>query len=254
VSERGLLRLTGPQRIWFLQQTITADVEDVPSGEVRESAFLTPKGKVVAHFYVGVLEDEVYLDIDPPPTDLADWLVRYRFRTKVEVEDLSGEAATLVGRSAAELVADGRIRKDGDAVLFGRSLGDVPIAVVHGRSAEGASDEEVERLRIRAGSFRSTFTIRFNSPSSVVSSRRLAIESNSSRRRTHGLPRAWSSTRRRLSPVFPRKLEMAVARSRKRSGRFSWRAHHLASMVFPVPGGPTRRSERGGLNPSVRRR
>jgi folate-binding protein YgfZ len=151
VSERGLLRLTGPQRIWFLQQTITADVEDVPAGEVRESVFLTPKGKVLAHFYVGVLDGEVYLDIDPPPTDLADWLVRYRFRTKVEIEDLSGEAVTLVGPRAAELVADGTVRKDGDAVLFGRRLGEVPIAVVHRGGAEGASDEEVERLRIVAG-------------------------------------------------------------------------------------------------------
>jgi folate-binding protein YgfZ len=148
--DRGLLRLTGPQRIWFLQQTITADVDDLPSGAVRESAFLTPKGKVLSHFYVGVLDEEVYLDIDPPYGELADWLVRYRFRTKVEITDVSGPVATLLDA----LVGDGEIARIGDAVVFGRRLGDAPLSIVHGPLGDGmspADPDELERLRIAAG-------------------------------------------------------------------------------------------------------
>ncbi len=153
---RGLLRLTGPQRVWFLQQTVTADVEGVPAGEWRESAFLTPKGKVVAHFYVGVCDEEVYVDIDPPSTDLAEWLVRYRFRTKVEIEDLSGETVTVASGRAIELSPPGTVSVKDGAVIFGRALGDVPIAVVHGDASglgdvEPTPEAELERLRIEAG-------------------------------------------------------------------------------------------------------
>jgi folate-binding protein YgfZ len=148
--DRGLLRLTGPQRVWFLQQTITADVEDVPSGEWRESAFLTPKGKVVSHFFVGLLDDEVFLDIDPPHDQLADWLTRYRFRTKVEIEDVSSEVATVLD----DLAPDGAIRRIGEAIVFGHRLGDVALATVHGPLPSGAvaaDPDEVEGLRVAAG-------------------------------------------------------------------------------------------------------
>ena len=153
---RGLLRLTGPQRLWFLQQTITADVDDLPSGRWRESAFLTPKGKIVAHFFVGAIDDEVYVDIDPPPTELADWLIRYRFRTKVEIEDISSDVLTVIGPQASGLAADGEIVRVGDAVVFGHTLGGVGYADVHGRTDALADlprvdDEAFEALRIRAG-------------------------------------------------------------------------------------------------------
>lgn len=154
---RGLLRLTGPQRLWFLQQTVTADVEDLPSGRWRESAFLTPKGKIVAHFYVGAIDDEVYVDIDPPPTDLADWLIRYRFRTKVEIEDVSGPVVTLIGPPASGLVGDGAVIRHGGAIVFGHRLGDVAVADVHGRpldllqGTDLLSPDVLEAIRVGAG-------------------------------------------------------------------------------------------------------
>jgi folate-binding protein YgfZ len=149
--DRGLLKLTGDQRVWFLQQTITADVDDLGSGDVRESAFLTPKGKVISHFYVGVLDDEVYLDIDPPAGALADWLTRYRFRTKVDIVDVSGPVAAVLD---ADLAGAGRIERHGDAIVFGRALGSRVLEIVHGPLPDGVrplDDEDLERLRIEAG-------------------------------------------------------------------------------------------------------
>lgn len=130
---RGLLRLTGPQTVWFLQNTITADVEDLEPGRWRESCFLTPKGKLLSHFRVGAGPDEMWMDVDPPAGDLADWFVRYRFRTKVEIEDRSGPVSTVVGPAARDLAGDGEVRVDGETITFGSGLGDVAIADVHGR-------------------------------------------------------------------------------------------------------------------------
>jgi folate-binding protein YgfZ len=151
---RGLLRLTGAQRIWFLQQTITADVDDMPDGTWRESAFLTPKGKLLAHFRVGVLGDDVWLDIDPPADTLADWLIKYRFRTKVEIEDRSGMVRTFIGPAASKLAGAGKLARIGHAVVFGDRLGNVPCVVVHGEAEidlEDADPAELERARIEAG-------------------------------------------------------------------------------------------------------
>jgi tRNA-modifying protein YgfZ len=73
---RGLLRLSGPQAAWFLENTVTAAIESIEEGRWAESCFLTPKGKLVSHFSVGVLPEAMWLDVDPPAGDLADWLVR----------------------------------------------------------------------------------------------------------------------------------------------------------------------------------
>lgn len=149
---RGLLRLSGPQAIWFLQQTVTADVDDLETGRWRESCFLTPKGKIVAHFRVGRLDDEVFLDVDPPADELADWFVKYRFRTKVDVEDRSTAVSTLTGRRATDLVEDGEVARRDGAVVFGGRLGDLRIADAHGvQPSDPASPEVLEIFRIEAG-------------------------------------------------------------------------------------------------------
>ena len=150
MAARGLLRLTGEQRVWFLQQTITADVDDLADGEWRESCFLDPKGHVLAHFRVGALGEELWLDIDPPAEPLADWLTRYRFRTKVDIEDRSSSSVT----AATHIAAPYEVVRVGDAIVFGDTIGDMKISVIHGRIPDGAvpiDDDEVDRIRIEAG-------------------------------------------------------------------------------------------------------
>lgn len=150
-ERRGLLKLTGPQAIWFLQQTVTADVDELPDGRWVESFFLTPKGKVVSHFRVGLLAEEVFVDIDPPYEALADWLVRYRFRTKVEIEDVTGEQAVVLGEEVA--APNTLVRTDSGALVFGDALGEVSLAIVHGEDASltAADPAAVELARIEAG-------------------------------------------------------------------------------------------------------
>jgi folate-binding protein YgfZ len=153
----GHLRLTGPQRVWFLQNTITNDVEGVPPGRWVESCFLDAKGKVLAHFRAGIFEEEVRLSVDEPgASDLRDWFVRYRFRTKVEIEDLSQEFAhaTVIGPRASDLAAAGEVLEDGGSVIFGDALGDIPACEVYGPlppNIPEAGEDLYEMLRIQAG-------------------------------------------------------------------------------------------------------
>jgi folate-binding protein YgfZ len=152
-----LIRLTGPQRVWFLQNTITADVDDVPSGRWVESCFLDPKGHVIAHFRVGFLEEEVWIDADAlSGAELGDWFVKYRFRTKVEIEPVTRPYAMVLGPRAAELAPDGAVAPAGEnTIAFGRLLAGVAVAHVHGDDANTSLPkgpaELYDVLRIEAG-------------------------------------------------------------------------------------------------------
>jgi tRNA-modifying protein YgfZ len=146
-----LIRLTGPQRIWFLQNTITADVDDMPSGTWVRSCFLDPKGRVLATFRTGVLDEEVWLDVEPPGADgLVDWFVKYRFRTKVEIEETPSSCRTVLGAASKP----GELEMKDGLPTFGDALGALAIADVHGDTAIGelpeAPAELYDILRIEA--------------------------------------------------------------------------------------------------------
>lgn len=148
-----LIRLTGPQRVWFLQNTITTDVEGLEDGRWIESCFLDPKGRVLAHFRVGFCGEEVWLDVEPDAGPaLADWFVRYRFRTKVEIEPIERRCVTILGPAAEPLAADGRVAMPGP--VFGGALGEVALADVHGSDPPDlpqAPPEVYDVLRVEAG-------------------------------------------------------------------------------------------------------
>ena len=138
-----LSRLAGPQRVWFLQNTITADLEAASPGDVVESCLLDEKGRVFAHFYCGVTDEEIWISDEPAyGPRLADWFVSRRFRTKVEIEPLDETLLTWVG-----------LREEAFAPpSFPRTLGEVPIVDRFG--GEDVPDAPIgllELLRIEGG-------------------------------------------------------------------------------------------------------
>ncbi len=146
-----LVRVTGPQRVWFLQNTITADVSDVASGRWVESCFLDPKGRVQAHFRVGFRPEEIWIDAAPDADRLAHWFGTYKFRTKVEIETIGARSFTVVGPRAADLAADGDFA---EPIVFGYALGDVAAADVHADTPPQGAQAPVELfdvLRVEAG-------------------------------------------------------------------------------------------------------
>ncbi|HVL81539.1 MAG TPA: glycine cleavage T C-terminal barrel domain-containing protein [Actinomycetota bacterium] len=154
VTGRGLIRLDGDQRVWFLQNTVTADLDAVEQGRWTWSCFLDPKGKVLAHFRTAVDEEQVWLDVDPPATDeLASWFTRYRFRTRVEVEDRTGACFALVGPGAPH-PAPGHVTSSSGGVAFGDEVGGLPVTILHTGTAPDLPRAPVELwevLRVEAG-------------------------------------------------------------------------------------------------------
>lgn len=149
-----LIRLSGPQRVWFLQNTITADVDGVEDGRWVESCFLDPKGRVVAHFRVGFLGDDVWIDADPlSGAALGEWFVKYKFRTKVEIEPVRVPCVTYFGGS--DSLPDGAVAARDGGVAFGRTLVGVAVTDVYGGAPPAgpgeAPPELYDVLRIEAG-------------------------------------------------------------------------------------------------------
>ncbi len=159
--EQGLVVLTGPQRVWFLQNTVTADLDAIESGTWTHSCFLTPKGKVVAHFRAGKLAERVVLDVDPPGTqDLIGWFTRYRFRTQVEVTDASSGCFTVIGPRTGESsqLPSRQVEEMEGEVRFIGDLGPHRLTDIHSQQPPPETDELpfasrqlYEVLRVEAG-------------------------------------------------------------------------------------------------------
>jgi tRNA-modifying protein YgfZ len=112
LSDRGVVRVSGPDAALFLQGLLTNDVEKLAPGEARYAALLTPQGKMMFDFLVTRLPGDsgFALDCDAAsaPT-LAKRLSFYKLRAKVEVVDESENEAVLAYWGEAPENAPGAI-------------------------------------------------------------------------------------------------------------------------------------------------
>ena len=103
----GILKLTGSERVSWLQGMVTNDVQRLKPGSGCYAAHLTPQGKIVAHMNVLVDEDAIWLSLEraaiPGLTAAFDKLL---IMEDVQVLDVSNDYSILgvVGpKSAAAL-------------------------------------------------------------------------------------------------------------------------------------------------------
>lgn len=105
MTERRLLRVTGPEREDFLQGLVTNDVRRAPV----YAALLTPQGKYLADFFIIPDGDGFLLDV---ATDQADDLQRrltmYKLRAKVAIEDDPRQVSRGLGPALEGAIADPR--------------------------------------------------------------------------------------------------------------------------------------------------
>lgn len=91
-SGRGKIRLSGPQRAWYLHQITTQAFEDISPGESRDAAMLTVHGRMVGFLEVVATDDSLLCHFEPELVpDLPDAIRRYVFATQVEIEDVGDE-------------------------------------------------------------------------------------------------------------------------------------------------------------------
>ena len=108
LSAREVVRVTGPDRVSFLQGMVTQDVEGLPEGAVADAALLTAKGAMVADARVLKLPDALLLLVEPGLGPVAlEFLNRYLISEDAELADASGDLGqlALVGPGAEALAA-----------------------------------------------------------------------------------------------------------------------------------------------------
>ena len=90
LEDRGVLAVSGEDRIAFLQGLVSNDVERVTPKHAVYAAFLTPQGKFLFDFIV--VDDGERLLLDCEAARLADFAKRlriYKLRSKIELADVS---------------------------------------------------------------------------------------------------------------------------------------------------------------------
>jgi len=61
---RATIRVTGADRVSFLNSMLTAELKDIADGDVRQSFWLNRKGRIEADLLIAAFGDELLIDID----------------------------------------------------------------------------------------------------------------------------------------------------------------------------------------------
>lgn len=161
-SERGKLGVTGEQRAWFLHQVLTQEFENITPGEARDSALLTPHGRMVAYLEAIATHDAILCHFEPELTSiLAETLEKYVFATRVEIADVTHDfGLVFVVGEGWDAAADARVLAKHPTRSVGELAGylwtrraDAPNLVrdLEHDGAVVASEEELETIRIGNG-------------------------------------------------------------------------------------------------------
>jgi folate-binding protein YgfZ len=105
LSHLGLLRVTGKDRLSFLNGLVSNEVLKLDDGAGVRSALLNTKARVLADLYLYAREDDLLIDTgDVPGGKVRDILERYIITEDVQVKDASSEFVhlTMQGPKAAE--------------------------------------------------------------------------------------------------------------------------------------------------------
>lgn len=96
LSHRGVLTVTGPDRLSWLHSLTSQQLTGLPARTSVESLVLSPKGHVEHDLHVVDDGSTTWLTVEPGTASaLLAWLDSMRFMLRVEVADVSGQWAVL---------------------------------------------------------------------------------------------------------------------------------------------------------------
>jgi folate-binding protein YgfZ len=88
LPNRGFLRLSGPDRLTFLQGLVTNDVNVAAPGRAVYACLLTPQGKFLHDFFLIADGESLLIDCEADRrADLAQRLKTYKLRSKIEIAE-----------------------------------------------------------------------------------------------------------------------------------------------------------------------
>jgi folate-binding protein YgfZ len=94
IPGRGVVEVTGEDRVAFLQGLVSNDVARAAPGTAVWAALLTPQGKWLADFFILAEGERLLLECERAEAPaLAQRLSRFRLRAKVALRDASAEFA-----------------------------------------------------------------------------------------------------------------------------------------------------------------
>jgi folate-binding protein YgfZ len=159
LPQRGVVEVTGTDRIPFLQGLVSNDIAEAKPGEAVWTALLTPQGKWVADFFVIADGERLLLDCERAQAGaIIQRLQRYRLRSDAMLRDLSGElvvAAAWNGAAPAGAAPGGHATPSGHATIVARDhrLPEAGWRVIGpaagiGEVTAGADDYDLHRLML----------------------------------------------------------------------------------------------------------
>ena len=161
---RGLLRLSGKQRLDFLHRMSSQAVARLQPGDAVYGAFLDGRAKLVAEGMLVVRPEDVLLDVDAAAAAaLVEHLRRFVLRDDVRIEPMDAglrvvpvlgpKAAEAAGAQAASVPGWANPRRGApawDVVVPGGDLGPLRGALLEAGAVE-LTEEDLEVLRVSAG-------------------------------------------------------------------------------------------------------
>ncbi len=111
-SERTKLRITGSDRLRFLNGQITNDVRKATESTAIEACVLNAKGKFNAHLFLSAAPDCFWIDADPELREaLRTRLERYVIAADVQIEDVTDRLSIfhVLSRAAPDVNGSRRI-------------------------------------------------------------------------------------------------------------------------------------------------
>jgi tRNA-modifying protein YgfZ len=158
LSDRAKLRVTGPDRVRFLNGQLTNDITNLKPGASIHACALSAKGKLCGDLFVTPLQDAFLLDYELALRDsIPARLEKYLIADEVELEDVteqlalfhvSGVALPLPILPECIVTASTRFAVDGNDLLLAATLKNVVPKLVNEATL---TDSELERFRIEQG-------------------------------------------------------------------------------------------------------
>jgi tRNA-modifying protein YgfZ len=139
-SNRGVLRITGQDRLSWLHSLTTQRLEGLAPGASAQALILSPTGHVEHHLTLTDDGTAVWVHVEPGTAGaLAEFLESMRFMLRVEVADVSRDYAvlTVLGPGAGDLATGAGALAD--RVIAG-SFGVIDLIVARDRLPEAAGD------------------------------------------------------------------------------------------------------------------
>ena len=116
LADRRLIRVSGTGAEEFLKNLITADVENLPEGEARAAALLTPQGKILFDFLIWRDGGDYLIETGVAEQDaLLRRLTMYKLRAPVDLKAETVEGVSVFWNETAPTagIRDGRFGKGG---------------------------------------------------------------------------------------------------------------------------------------------